>query len=138
VLVTAGVKICNIDNDTQSATPLTDAQITGRCQVPGTATLIEVDNWASGGTPQATLERFRPNGATTADLISGPLATGAAGIFSCATATISQTCIDGITSSGSVTLSNTVLNAGDVIRVKSATAGGVATWDLLTAYFRIF
>lgn len=138
ILVAAGLRVCTIDNDTQSATPLTDAQISGRCQVPGTATLVEVDTWASSGTPSALLERFRPNGATVADLLSGALPTGAAGIFSCATATISQTCIDGITSSGSITLSNTVLNAGDVIRVKSATAGGVATWDFLTAFFRVF
>jgi hypothetical protein len=126
-------RTCVIENDTQSATPLTNAQITGRCDVMAASTLVEIAVYASGGTPTVLLERWRPNGGAVADLLSTTLPTVGSGAYACAMATISQTCIAGITSSGTITLSNTALAAGDVIRVKSATAGGTATWHHIVA-----
>jgi hypothetical protein len=125
------VRQCIIENDTQSATALTDAQITGRCDVPAAAHVYEVAVFASGGTPTLTLERWRPNGGTTADLLSATLATGSSGAYACARATTSATCDSGVTSSSSVTLAGAAtvaVAAKDVIRVKAATAGGTATW----------
>lgn len=130
---------CIFENDTQSATPLTDAQITGHdCQIPANSTLMEVMVHASSGTPSLVLERIRPSSGATADLVSGALATGASGAYACAIDTTSTSCpITGITSSSSITLSNTTLLTGDSIRIKSATAGGVATWQNVTAWFKI-
>jgi hypothetical protein len=131
------LRVCDIDNDTQAAAALTDAQITGRCDVPAGATLAEIDVYASGGTPTVLLERWRPNGGATADLLSATLPTAAAGAYACAMSTTSATCVSGITSSGSITLSNTSLAAGDVVRVKTATAGGTATWHHIAVIFSI-
>lgn len=128
---------CIYENDTQSATPLTDAQITGHdCQVPADATLVEVMVHASGGTPSLVLERVRPSSGAVADLLSGALATGSSGAYACAFTSTSLTCpITNITASGTITISNTSLTKGDTIRVKSATAGGVATWHNVTAWY---
>jgi len=90
------------------------------CKVPYAATIVEIDLQSDAGTPSVLLERRR-GAATLADLLSGALA--AAGTTpTCALTGTSGTCIDGTTSSGSITLSNTSLNAGDVIEVKSGTA----------------
>ena len=134
------VRQCIIENDTQSATALTDAQITGRCDVPAASHVFEVAVFADGGTPTLTLERWRPNGGTTADILSASLATGSSGAYACARATTSATCDSGVTSSGTVTLAGgatVALNAKDVIRVKAATAGGVATWHHVVVSFTI-
>ncbi|HWP84678.1 MAG TPA: hypothetical protein VNN17_05780, partial [Terriglobia bacterium] len=132
-----GIQRCIIEADTQSEIPLTNAQITGRCDVPAAATLNEIAVYASGGTPSIILERWRPNGGATADLLSGALATGSNGAYACARAAVSQTCISGITSSGSITISNTALSAGDVIRVKTPSAGGTATWFHIVAFYTL-
>ncbi len=131
---------CIIENDTQSATVLIDAQITGRCDVPAASHVYEVAVFASSGTPTLTLERWRPVGGGVADILSATLPTAAAGAYACAKTTTAATCDSGTTSSASVTLAGgatIALNAKDVIRVKAATAGGVATWHHVVVSYTI-
>ncbi len=131
---------CVFENDTQSATVLTDAQITGRCDVPAASHVYEVAVFASSGTPTLTLERWRPNGGSVADILSATLPTAAAGAYACAKTTTAAACDSGITSSASVTLAGgatIALAAKDVIRVKAATAGGVATWHHVVVSYTI-
>jgi hypothetical protein len=89
------------------------------CYVPYAATIVEINIQTDAGTPSVVLERRR-GAATLADLLSGALA-AAGTTHTCALTGTSGTCIDGTTSSNSITLSNTGLNAGDVIEVKSGT-----------------
>jgi hypothetical protein len=93
--------------------------LTGACYIPYAATVVEINIQSDAGTPSVVLERRR-GAATLADLLSGALA-AAGTTHTCAMASTAQTCIDGTTSSGSITLSNTSLSAGDVIEVKSGT-----------------
>jgi hypothetical protein len=104
------------------------------CKVPYAATIVEIDLQSDAGTPSVLLERRR-GAATLADLLSGALA--AAGTTpTCALTGTSGTCIDGTTSSGSITLSNTGLNAGDVIEVKSGT-GSTETSTRITIIWTV-
>jgi hypothetical protein len=131
---------CIIENDTQSATVLADAQITGRCDVPAASHVYEVAVFASSGTPTLTLERWRPVGGSVADILSATLPTAAAGAYACARITTAAACDSGTTSSGTVTLAGgatIALAAKDVIRVKAATAGGVATWHHVVVSYTI-
>jgi hypothetical protein len=43
-------RTCIIDNDSQSATALTAAHLTGRCEIPFPAHIIEVGVWGGTGT----------------------------------------------------------------------------------------
>ena len=106
-----------------------------QCYVSAASTIIEINVRADAGTPNVLLQRRR-GAATVADLASAVLPTAAAGAAACAMSSTSQTCIDGTTSSGTVTLSNTGLNAGDWIETKSATAGGTAKRLLLPLSIR--
>jgi hypothetical protein len=93
---------------------------TSSCYIPYAATILEIELQSDAGTPSVLLERRR-GAATLADLLSGALP--AAGTTrTCARSTISTTCYDGTTSSGSITLSNTTLAAGDILEVKNGTA----------------
>jgi hypothetical protein len=83
------------------------------------ATLVEVNIQCDAGTPSILLQRRR-GASTVADLLSGALAS-AGTTHTCAMSSTGATCIDGTTSSGSITVTNTSLNAGDVIEVKSGT-----------------
>jgi hypothetical protein len=144
-------RTCIIDNDSQSATALLGAQLTGRCEIPFAAHIVEVGVWGGTGTGTQTytgassiqLTRLRPNGGTTAPILSGALATPNSGANSnkaCATATASGACIDGLTSSSSVTLAGgatVAVNAGDVLYVSSATADGVQTWFTVTIIYTV-
>jgi hypothetical protein len=143
-------RTCIIDTDAQSATALTAAQITGRCEIPFAAHIVEVGVWggtgtggtqAYSGTGSAQLTRYRPNGATTAAILTGALATPGSGANkACAVATISGTCINGLTSSGSVTLAGgatVAVNAGDVLYVSQATADGIQTWYTVTIVYTV-
>jgi hypothetical protein len=96
-----------------------------QCYVPFAATIVEINVRADNGTPSVVVQRRR-GASTTAVLLSATLATASSGGAACAMSAVSQTCIDGTTSSGSVTLSNMTLNAGDWIETSSATAGGTA------------
>jgi hypothetical protein len=135
-------RTCVIDNDSHSGAALTGAQITGRCEIPFAAHIIEVGVWGGTGTGTQTytgsgsvqLTRLRPNGGGTATILSAALGTPNSSADSnraCARATTSGTCINGLTSSSSVTLAGgatVALNAGDTVYVSSATADGVQTW----------
>ena len=139
---TGARRTCIIDNDSQSATALTAAQLTGRCEIPFAAHIVEVGVWGGTGTGTQTytgtssiqLARLRPNGGTTAPVLSAVLATPNSGTNSnkaCAMATTSGTCTNGLTSSSTVTLAGgatVAVNAGDVLYVSSATGDGVQTW----------
>ncbi len=143
-------RTCVIDRDARSAAVLTAAQITGRCEIPVAAHIVEVGVWGgtgTGGTQAYTgtgavqLTRYRPNGATTAAILSATLATPGSGANkACAVATISGTCINGLTSSGSVTLAGgatVTVNAGDLLYVSTATADGVQTWYTVTIVYTV-
>jgi hypothetical protein len=143
-------RTCLVDNDSQSATVLTAAQITGRCEIPFAAHIVEVGVWggtgtggtqAYTGTSSVQLTRYRPSGATTATILSASLATPGAGANkACALATTSGTCIDGLTSSSSVTLAGgatVAVNAGDVLYVSTAAADGVQTWYTITIVYTV-
>jgi hypothetical protein len=92
----------------------------GRCYVPYAATIVEVLVQSDAGTPSVQLQK-RNGASTVTDILSGALA--AAGTTkTCAKTSTSATCIDGTTSSGSITVSTTALAAGDYVEVKSGTA----------------
>jgi hypothetical protein len=92
----------------------------GRCYVPYAATIVEVLLQSDAGTPSVQLQK-RNGASTVTDILSGALA--AAGTTkTCAKTSTSATCIDGTTSSGSITISTTALSAGDYVEVKSGTA----------------
>jgi hypothetical protein len=92
----------------------------GRCYVPYAATIVEVLVQSDAGTPSVQLQK-RHGASTVTDLLSGALA--AAGTTkTCAMSSTSATCIDGTTSSGSITISTTSIAAGDYVEIKSGTA----------------
>ena len=47
-------RTCTIDNDSQSTTPLSATQITGRCEIPFAAHIVEVGVWGGTGTGTQT------------------------------------------------------------------------------------
>jgi hypothetical protein len=104
----------------------------GRCYVPYAATVVEITLQGDAGTPSVTVQRRR-DASTLADLLSGALA-GAGTTETCAMASTSQTCINGTTSSGSITLSNTALNAGDWIEVKSGTGSTAKSLNVAVVF----
>ncbi len=137
---------CIIDNDTQSVTVLTTAQITGRCDVPAAAHLVEIRIRADTGTPSALIEKWHCSGFTAGtctgytktDMQSATLPAATGGFNACAMTTTSQTCIDGTTSSGTITISASgVLAAGDILNVKSAVITGSPTWVHIECIFVI-
>ena len=139
---------CIIDNDSQSSSVLTAAQITGRCEIPFAAHIVEIGVWggtgtgatqAYSGTSSVQLTRYRPNGRTTAALLSSALPTPGSGANkTCAVASASGTCANGLTSSSSITLAGgaqVAVNAGDLLYVSSAAADGVQTWYTITIIY---
>jgi hypothetical protein len=141
-------RTCTIDNDSQSATVLTAAQITGRCEIPFAAHIVEIGVWggtgtgatqAYSGTSSVQLTRYRPNGGSMATLLSSALPTPGAGANkTCAVANTGGTCLNGLTSSSSITLAGgaqVAVNAGDLLYVSSATADGVQTWYTITIVY---
>jgi hypothetical protein len=144
-------RTCIIDNDAQSATVLTAAQITGRCEIPFAAHIVEVGVWGGTGTGTQTytggssiqITRLRPSEGSTALVLSGALATPSSSINSnkaCALATTGGTCISGLPSSATVGLTGgaaVAVNAGDVLYVSSATADGVQTWFTVTIVYTV-
>jgi len=115
------------------------------CRVNNAGLLVEVAFTAGSGTgtPSILLQKRHCasfsggecNSWTLSDLQSGALAVATGLVPVCAMSATAQTCIDGTTSSGSITITNTALAKGDWIELKSGTAGGtaktaniVATW----------
>jgi hypothetical protein len=131
-----GFRTCVIDNDTQSATALTAVQISGACEIPAAATLVEVIVWGgtgvvggtltNTGTTSINLEKYTPNGGATTTLLSAALATVSG--RNCARSTTSATCVSGLASDGTVTISTTALSQGDWVRVSAATPDTTQTW----------
>jgi hypothetical protein len=116
------------DNDTQSSTPLTTAQLTGHTQVSYSVTVFEIDIFADTGTSQLNVSKVHAG--TPTALMSAALPTGASGALACAS--VNATCVDGATTpSGTVSIVTTgsanVLAAGDLVEVTGATADGTAT-----------
>jgi hypothetical protein len=142
-------RTCVIDNDTQSGSALTAGQLTGRCEIPFAAHIVEVGVWGGTGTGaqiytgagSIQITRLRPNGGTTAPVLSAALATPNSGINkTCAVATTSGSCINGLTSSSSVTLTGgatVAVNAGDVLYVSAPTADGLQTWFTITIVYTV-
>jgi hypothetical protein len=142
-------RTCILDNDTQSSTPLTAAQFSGRCIIPYAATIVEVDviggtgtvGGATGsptisGTGSIQLGKYTPNGGTSVTgLLSGLLPTLAG--KACALTSTSGACIAGVTSSGTVTISTAALSAGDILYVSAASADGVQTWYSIAIVFTV-
>jgi hypothetical protein len=138
-------RTCTIDNDTQSATALTAAQFAGGCKVPYAATIVEIDVWGGTGTlggaitttgaSSVNLQKYTPNGGATATILSAPLATASG--KACAMTSTSGTCIDGTTSSSSVTISTTALSAGDWIQVSVATPDAAQTWYRIAVVYTV-
>ncbi len=129
------VRVCVIDNDTQSATALVAANFSGACMVPKAATIQEVDVWggtgvigsfSTTGTSSVNIQKFTPNGGGTTTLLSGALATASG--YACALTGFSASCLNGTVSSSSIKLSVTSLSAGDWIRVSAATPDTTQTW----------
>src|SRR5262245_21028143 len=95
------------------------------CQVPDSATVIEVSISADTGTPAVVTGRFRPNGGTTVALNTS-LLSAASGAFACTKvsgvpAGSGTTSVNGTTTC-STTLSNTSLSKGDWIQLNSGSA----------------
>lgn len=145
--VTNTRRTCVIDNDTQSATALTAAQFSGHCIIPSTSTIVEVD--VVGGTQTLTGTATAPTFTGTSSIQIGKVGTsGSTGLLSaalatasgkaCALTTTSGACLlNGVTSSGTVTISNTVLTAGDVLYVSAATADAAQTWYNVTIIYTV-
>lgn len=104
----------------------------GRCIIPYAATIVEVFAQSDAGTPSFQLQR-RVGASTVTDILSGALAT-AGTTKVCAKTGTSATCIDGTTSSGSITISTTSLSAGDILEMKSGTASTEKRTDVFVVY----
>jgi len=142
-------RICVLDNDTQSSAPLTAAQFSGRCVIPYAATIVEIDVIGGTGTVGGTagsptiagagsiqLGKYTPNGGTSVTgLLSGSLPTSAG--KACALTSTSGACINGITSSSTVTISTAALSAGDVLYVSAASPDSVQTWYSIAIVFTV-
>jgi hypothetical protein len=55
----------------------------------------------------------------------------------CGLTATSGTCINGLTSSGTVTISTTALAAGDVLYVSGATADAAQTWYTVAVVYTV-
>jgi hypothetical protein len=142
-------RTCILDNDTQSSTPLTAAQFSGRCVIPYAATIVEIDVIGGTGTVSGTagppvisgtgsiqLGKYAPNGgASVTGLLSGFLA--ASGGKACALIAASGSCINGVTGSGTVTISTAALSAGDVLYVSAASPDSAQTWYSIAIVFTV-
>lgn len=141
-------RTCVFSNDTQSATALTAAQFSGNgCVIPVAATIVEVD--VTGGTGVLTGSVTAPTytgtssvqiGKTGASSSTGLLSAALATVSgkACAQSTISQACVlNGVTSSGTVTVSTTALAVGDVLYVTAATPDTAQTWYAVTVIYKV-
>lgn len=121
----ARVLSCDIAVGDASGSALANAQLGPQkrlCYIPVAATVVEMDVAADGGTPNVIAGVNHAG--TTSNIVSAALATAASGGIACSRLT-AVTCIDGATT-GSATLQNTSIVAGDYIELVSGTAGGTA------------
>jgi hypothetical protein len=90
--------------------------------VPISATILEMDVNADGGTPNVIVGRNHAG--TISNIVSSALATAASGGIACSN-TGGTTGLNGVTTC-SATLQNTSLAVGDYLELVSGTAGGTA------------
>lgn len=123
---------CDIPIGDQSASAaVSDTQLGPQkriCFIPASATIVEVDVAADGGTPNIIIGRNRAG--SVVNIVSSALATAGSGGVACSN-TGGTTGINGTTTC-SATLQNTALNVGDYLELVSGTAGGTA--KLMTAH----
>lgn len=128
---------CRLSFGGDNAGPLVDSDLgpqTKMCRVNAAATISEVAIGADAGVPSIQLRKRHCSGFssgtctgwTYTNILSGALAAVTGGFDSCAKSSTGQTCIDGTTSSGTITVSSTAVAAGDYIEPVSGTAGGTA------------
>lgn len=145
-------RTCMIDNDTQSVTALTAAQISGHCVVEATGTIIEIDvvggtgtvtgtasNLTVTGTSSIQIGKYTPSTATSNNsLMSATLAT-VSGQACALPAAGSATCgILGVTQAGSsLSISTTAVTKGDVLYVSAATADATQTWYSISIIYTV-
>jgi hypothetical protein len=102
------------------------------CKIPAAGHVVEIDVDADAGTTSVQVQKRHcstiTSGACTAwtstNLMSGELAGLTGGFGACAMSSTSQTCIDGSTSSGTISVSTTALAAGDWVETSTSTLGG--------------
>ncbi len=119
-------RVCDIIIGDTTGSAITNGQLGPQkrlCFVPAAATVVEIDVSADAGTPNVIVQNIH-GASTTADYLSGALATAASGGIACSN-TGGTTGIDGATTCTN-TLQNTSIAAGDYIQLKSGTAGGTA------------
>jgi len=135
-------RTCIIDNDSQSATALTAAQFSGHCFIPAASTIVEVA--VMGGTQTLNGTAAQPTytgtgsvqigigtvsgGATTNNIFGTTNSLATASGKACAMTTTSATCINGNTSSSTISIGTTTLAAGSVLFVSAAAADAAQTW----------
>ncbi len=120
------IKTCMMIFGADNGTALADADIapqSAQCFVSASATALEINVKADGGTPSLVVSKISPTGTVTA-LLSTALATAGSGAFACSN-TGGTTGLNGTTTC-SATLQNTSLPAGYYIQTTTATAGGTA------------
>jgi hypothetical protein len=133
----AMLRVCSlVAGSNNNASALANADLgpqNAQCKVPYAATIQEitlaVDNGSSTTSVQvrkrhcSTFTSGSCTAFTTTNLLSGALsAASTAEADACAMSATSQTCIDGTTSSGTITVSTTSLAAGDYLELASGTA----------------
>ena len=145
------VRTCNIDNDTQSATPLVAAQFSGHCIIGVTGTIIEVDIYAGTQilTSTPTAPTFTGTGSvqigdstasgpsTNTGMLSAQVPTVAG--YACVLPTAgAATCpIMGITQAATINISTTAVTKGDMLFISAATPDTAQTWYTMAIHYRV-
>jgi hypothetical protein len=123
----ASRRVCDIAiGDASAASAITNAQLGPQkrvCFIPAAGIVQEIDVDADAGTPNVIVG-YRNPATTLVNLLSGALATGAAGVNACSN-TGGTLGIDATTTCTN-TLQNTAVAAGGFFELVSGTAGGTA------------
>lgn len=128
-------RVCNIVAGGDSAPILANTDIAPQsfqCDIPKTATVLEVDVRADTGTPSVIVGFITPVGVVS-NLVSAPLATAGSGGKACANAA-GGLGVDGVTTC-SATLQNATVAIGSYFETISATAGGAAHLHTVSVIF---
>lgn len=127
---------CDIPVGDTSGSAITNGQLGPQsrvCYIPAAATILEMDVNADAGTPNVIVGRNHAG--SISNIVSGALATAAAGGIACSN-TGGTTGINGATTC-SGTLQNTSLAAGDYLELVSGTAGGTAKFFVVHVIYAI-
>lgn len=146
------IRVCIIDNDTQSASALLVENFSGRCEVGAAGTIIEIDVLGGTGvltgsaaaptvtgTSSVQVGKYTPSsGSSTTSLMSAALATSSGKACALPTAGSATCPIFGITQAGSsLSITTTSLAAGDVLFVSAATPDTTQTWYSVFILFTV-